>query len=103
MAIVFKDLQKLVLHSQQKQQSRLFERLRDKPFWIWRIEEHKLEDIRTNGDCCFNHIIGLPHKDGIDKPLYDYEGIIYDSLVTRNGNTNPINKRPIGIRYIYIE
>jgi hypothetical protein len=27
------------------------------------------EDIRTNGDCCFNHIIDLPQKDGIDKPL----------------------------------
>jgi hypothetical protein len=44
------------------------------------IEEHKREDIRTNGDCCFNHIIGLPQKDGIDKPMYDYEKIIFDSL-----------------------
>ncbi|MFL6331084.1 MAG: hypothetical protein ACJ705_08730, partial [Nitrososphaeraceae archaeon] len=34
----------------------------------------------TNGACCFNHIIGLPQKDGIDKPLYDYEQIIFDSL-----------------------
>jgi hypothetical protein len=25
-------------------------------------EEHKQEDIRTNGDCCFNHIIGLLRK-----------------------------------------
>ena len=46
MAIVFKDLQKLVSYSQQQQQSRLFERLRDKPFWIWNIEEHKKEDIK---------------------------------------------------------
>jgi hypothetical protein len=23
------------------------------------------------GECCFNHIIGLPRKDGIEKPLFD--------------------------------
>jgi hypothetical protein len=60
--------------------------LHNKPFWIWNIEEHKQEDIKTNGDCCFNHLIGLPQKDGIDKSLYDYEKIIFDSLVTHNGN-----------------
>ena len=47
-------------------------------------DEHKQEDVRTNGECCFNHIIGLPQKDGNDKPLYDYEKIIVDSLVTHN-------------------
>jgi hypothetical protein len=52
------------------------------------VEEHKLQDVRTDGDCCFNHIVGLPQKDGVDKPLYGYEGIIFDSLVTRAGNTN---------------
>jgi hypothetical protein len=57
--ILFKDLQKLI-QRQQQQQNTSFERLRDKPFWIWNIEEHKLEDIRTDGDCCFNTIIGLP-------------------------------------------
>jgi len=49
------------------------------------VQEHKQEDIRTNGDCCFNHIIGLPQNDGVDKPLYNYEKIIFDSLVTLNG------------------
>ena len=49
--------------------------------------EHVQEHIVTNGDCCFNHIIGLPEKDGIDKPLFDYERIIFDSLVTHYGNT----------------
>jgi Terminase RNaseH-like domain len=49
-------------------------------------EQHKQEDIRTDGDCCFNHIIGLPQKDGIDKPLYDYEQLIFDALVTDNAN-----------------
>ena len=52
----------------------------NKPFWTWNIEEHKQEDIKTNGNYCFNHIIGLPQKDGNDKPPYDYERIIFDSL-----------------------
>jgi hypothetical protein len=67
--VTFKDLRKRVCIEAQ-QQSRLFERLQSKPFWIWDIAEHKQEDIKTNGDCCFNHIIGLPQKDGNDKPLY---------------------------------
>ena len=81
MAIVFKDLQKLV-SAQQRENTRkgLFQRLQNKPFWIWSVEQHKLEDIRTDGDCCFNHIISLPQKNGNDKPLYDYEQIIFDSL-----------------------
>jgi hypothetical protein len=80
--VVFKDLQKLV-SQQQRENTRKepFQRLINKPFWIWDREQHKQEDIRADGECCFNHIIGLPQKDGIDKPLYDYERIIFDSLV----------------------
>jgi hypothetical protein len=70
-AIVFKDLQKLVSYSQQQQQKEntrkeLFQRLQNKPFWIWDIEEHKLEDIETNGEYCFNHIVALPNKDTVE-------------------------------------
>ena len=72
--MTFRDLQKLV-SQQQKESTRkeLFQRLQNKPFWIWNRQQHKLEDIRMDGDCCFNHIIGLPQKDGDDKPLYDYQ------------------------------
>ena len=66
--------------------------LQNKLFWIWNIEEHKQEDIRTNGYCCFNHIVGLPQKDTVDKPIYDYEEIIFDYLVTQNGNANSHRK-----------
>jgi hypothetical protein len=72
--MTFRDLQKLV-SQQQKENTRkeLFQRLQNKPFWIWNRQQHKLEDIGMDGDCCFNHIIGLPQKDGDDKPLYDYQ------------------------------
>jgi hypothetical protein len=85
--MTFKDLKKRVsLETTIQQQSTLTEKLHNKPFWIWNVDEHKREDVRTNGDCCFNHIISLPRKDGADKPLYDYEEIIFDSLFTHNND-----------------
>jgi hypothetical protein len=84
--LTFKDLKKIVSLATTQQESNLSETLHNKPFWIWNVEEHKQEDVRTNGYCCFNHIIGLPQKDGNDKPLNDYEQIIFDALVTHNGN-----------------
>jgi hypothetical protein len=71
--VTFKDLKKRVSLATTDQQSRLLERLRNKQFWIWDQQQHKLEDIRTNGYCCFNQIIGLPQKEAVDKPVYDYE------------------------------
>jgi hypothetical protein len=61
--MTFKDLKKRVSSSVSQQQTRFFDKLQNKPFWIWDIEEHKQEDVRTKGDCCFNHIIGLPTKE----------------------------------------
>jgi hypothetical protein len=90
--LTFKDLKKRV-SLETAQQTKLFERLQNKPFWIWNTEQHKLKDIGTKRECCFNHIIGLPKKDAVDKPLYDYEKIIFDSLILlQNGNANPSNK-----------
>ena len=43
-------------------------------------KRHREEYILKNGNCCFNHIIGLPTRTGIEKPLFDYEKIIYDTL-----------------------
>jgi hypothetical protein len=90
--LAFKDLHKLVQNRQNIEQNDLYERLRNKPFWIWNIDVHKQQDIRTNGGCCFNHIIGLPQKDGNDKPFYDYEQIIFDALFTKAGNDSSGNK-----------
>lgn len=78
--MTFKDLKKRIALEQSPQQIELFELFKNKPFWIWDIKEHKQEDIQTDGHCCFNHIIGLPTKAGIDKPFFDYEKLIYDTL-----------------------
>jgi hypothetical protein len=58
----------------------LFNRVRNKPFWIWNKEQHKQADIDNNGDCCFNHIISLPKKDDVEKPIFDYEQRLHDLL-----------------------
>jgi hypothetical protein len=95
--LTFKDLRKKVTLETAQKRSRLFDICRDKRFWIWHQEQHKLEDIRKKGDCCFNHIIGLPQKDGNDKPLYDYEQIIFESLVALNGNKHLWIKKATGL------
>jgi hypothetical protein len=91
--VTFKDLKKRVtLQAAQQQESKTLERLHDKPFWIWDIEDHKREDARTKGNCCFNHIIGLPTKGKIEKPIFDYEKILYDSLLDLdNEHSNILN------------
>ena len=48
------------------EQNQLLLDLRVKPFWYFDQNRHKEKDrasIRVT--CCFNHIIGLPKKDGI--------------------------------------
>jgi hypothetical protein len=82
--VTFKDLKKRVSLEVAQQQSKLFERLRNKPFWIWNTDEHRQEDIITKGDCCFNHVIGLPTKEGIERAIFDYEKILYDALLVNN-------------------
>jgi hypothetical protein len=44
------------------------------------------KSILTNAQCCFNHIVGLPLKDKVEHPLYDYEKILYDSLLNLDGS-----------------
>jgi hypothetical protein len=85
--MTFKDLKKRIMSSssnQQQQQTQSFAKLQNKPFWIWNIEEHKQEDIKTKGECCFNHIIGLPTKEGLEKPIFDYQELLYKALLDPN-------------------
>jgi hypothetical protein len=88
--MTFKDLKKKIGSSNQQQHTKSFDKLQAKPFWIWNIQEHKLEDIRTKGECCFNHIIGLPTKDGLEKPIFDYQSLLYEALLSPDF-CNPLN------------
>jgi hypothetical protein len=45
-----------------------------KPFWCDNSTADQLLD------CCFNHIIGLPVKNGVEHPIYDYESGVVDKI-----------------------
>jgi len=65
-----------------------------KEFWIWSKEQHKEQFIKTNGQCCFNHIIGLPLKNNKEYPIFDYEKLVYDGI---ENNRNVWIKKASGI------
>src|SRR5437867_3792513 len=50
-----------------------FEVFEDIPFWIADKQKHREQFIKTNGSCCFNHVIGLASKNGKEYPIFDYE------------------------------
>jgi hypothetical protein len=80
--VTFKDLQRLVeSQSQSRTVLNQLQRLRNRAFWYWDQNRHEEKDRASKGDCCFNHIIGLPRKDGIEKPLFDYEKLLYRALL----------------------
>jgi len=80
--VTFKDLQKVVQSNTNGQitSDDLQARLLDKPFWIFDRGQHRQEDIRTKGECCFWHIIKPPQKDGHDMPVLPYQKNLYDAL-----------------------
>src|SRR6185503_12084117 len=67
--------------------------LRGLPFWIWDKELHRQQ--AANGNCCFNHVCGLPTKDSKQYPLFDHEKILYDSLMSIEGS---FNEKHLGVR-----
>ena len=76
--MTFKDLRKKIMSLESPNQG--LEILRNKPFWIWDKDEHKVKDIEAKGLCCFNHIVGLPTKDKLENPMFDYEKKLFDVL-----------------------
>ena len=80
--LTFKDLEKKVSGLEAtRRDHKILELLHDKPFWLWNTEKHKQEDINTKGQCCFNHIVSCPTKNGQEKAMFDYEKLLYYSLL----------------------
>jgi hypothetical protein len=79
--MTFKDLQRLVQAEGGGDRAEIIfsplQKLQGKPLWVWERPEHKQADRANKGNCCFNHIIGLPTKDGVRKPLFEYERMLY--------------------------
>ena len=50
------------------------------PFWIWDPHEHTRQHMVKGDNCCFNHLVGLPVKEGNELPLFPYELEIWKAL-----------------------
>lgn len=51
------------------------------PFWIWDPLEHqRAQKEKGENWCCFNHLIGLPIKKGVEYPLFPYEYEYWQAL-----------------------
>jgi hypothetical protein len=80
--MAFKDVQRL-LQSQpdyySSQQSEMLDKLGGKSFYYWDHSKHNgaSKSKSRKNDCCFNHIIGLPTKDGSENPLFDYDDLFF--------------------------
>jgi hypothetical protein len=61
-----------------------------KPFWIWNQIEHRTLAKETDGQCCWNQVVGLPIKNNKEYPLFDYEKTLFNSLLFAELN-NPLN------------
>ena len=82
----------------------LINKCRGLPFYIWGVNKERRHKINTQfvslqphkhndykPSCCFNHVIGLPTKNGEVKPLFDYEHMIYRTLTI----PNYLNYKPV--------
>lgn len=74
-----------------KRLSKLYEDTIDIPFWVRDPvkHDHYFHATRSKHEfsrplCCLNHYLGLPRKDGIPKPIFDYELKIFDYLEKYN-------------------
>lgn len=56
-----------------------------------------ITDCNSNNSKCFNHIVGLPIKDGREYPLFDYEHDIIKQLEDQS-NPNDIKHKHIWIK-----
>lgn len=81
-----KNLERFIIQQQQfgtsiNNNNKFFASLRNVPFWIWDEDKHEQAYRKTNGKCCFNDIIGRPRdKHNVEKPLYDYQKLLYYKL-----------------------
>ena len=68
----------------QKQESSFnFSDLKGKPFWIWDKRGH-LRLAQEINELYHYFYCRLPVKDNVEHPIYDYEKILFDTLMNSN-------------------
>jgi hypothetical protein len=76
--VTFKDLQKAI-ESQPAADDNQPQKLKGKIFLNGGSYDHRRKHSAYRGRCCFNHIIGPPKKDVVEKPFYNYEKLLYNA------------------------
>jgi hypothetical protein len=56
------------------------DRLKNKPFWIWDEQQHVQLYKQTKGNCCIQHVLGLPIKNGKAFSLFEFQKLIFDAI-----------------------
>ncbi len=93
--MTFKDLKIQLSRLQESPEHfHTLERFTNKPFWIWDDKEH--EKLRGLHDCCFQHIVGLPIKNDLEYPFFDYEQLIFNTI-EQNQNIWIKKSRGLGV------
>lgn len=94
----------------QKKLAKFLEDTKDLPFWIFAdkpelhkqiLKSTKQTHLYDRPLCCFNHYIGLPHKGGIPKPIFDYELTIFDT-VEKYDDVLILKARGLGITEFFL-
>lgn len=55
---------------------------------MWNSREHLELAKHSDGQCCFNHIVGLPLKNNKEYPLFNYEKTLFNSLLFAEMNNH---------------
>jgi hypothetical protein len=55
-------------------------------FFFWDKKQHLLAAELSEGQCCWNHCVGLPIKNNKEYPLFDYERILFNKLFVKEPN-----------------
>jgi hypothetical protein len=99
--MISKDLSRLIQQEDKAKESEemqaLMKKLKDKNFWTWHTDKHHQQSNPMNSiqdHCCFNHIIGLPSKNGEGKPMFDYEHMLYKALMQNSYLNSDISQMP---------
>ena len=72
--------QKLRQAQQQQSSSSNLSVLKGLPFWVFDKEIHRQQAMASKGNCCIQHVLGLPIKNGKVFPLFDFQKQIFDYL-----------------------
>ena len=72
--------QKLRQAQQQQSSSSSLSVLKGLPFWVFDKEIHRQQAKASKGNCCIQHVLGLPIKNGKEFPLFDFQKQIFDYL-----------------------